>query len=124
MKQDLGSFHHRVARQITGRQPRRTREGGWEYPPLTAAMEESGFKEIGVYIKRMQNTVVQYIATRPILDLCEKSVRKPGDWVYWRWWDQEGINLEGERERVEMTSDGKEKKCVEEVAQEETTIRI
>ena len=72
----------------------------------------------------MQNTVVQYIATRPILDLCEKSVRNSGDWVYGRWWDQEGINLEGERERVEMTSDGKEKKCVEEVAQEETTIRI
>ena len=34
MKQALGSFQHRVAQRITGRQPRRPREGGWEYPLL------------------------------------------------------------------------------------------
>ena len=59
----------------------------WEYPPLAAAMEEAVFEEIGVYIKRRQNTVAQYIATRPILDLCERSVQRPGAWVSWRWWE-------------------------------------
>ena len=38
-------------------------EGGWEYPPLVAEMEESGFEEIGVYLSKSQNTVAQYIAT-------------------------------------------------------------
>ena len=35
-------------------------------------MEGDVFEEIGVYITRRQNMVTQYIATRPILDLCEK----------------------------------------------------
>ena len=68
MERDLVSFQYRVARQITGRQPMRREEGGWEYPPLAAAMEEAGFEEIGVYIKKRQNMVAQYTATRPILD--------------------------------------------------------
>ena len=58
-------------------------------------MEEAGFKEIGVYFMRRQNTVTQYIATQPILDLCEKSVWRTGAWVSQRWWDQEGLDLEG-----------------------------
>ena len=62
-------------------------------------MEEAGFGEIGVYIKNRQNTVAQYMAMRPILDLCERSIRKTGACVSWMWWDQEGIDLEGaERE--------------------------
>ena len=31
---------------------------------------EAGFEEIGTYITRRQNTVVHYITTRPIMDLC------------------------------------------------------
>ena len=50
--------------------------GGWEYPPLAAAMEGAGFEDIGVCIKKRQNTVAQYIVTRPILDLCEQSIQR------------------------------------------------
>ena len=34
-------------------------------------MEETGFEEIGVYIKKRQNIVAQCILTQPILDLYE-----------------------------------------------------
>ena len=54
-----------------------------------------GIQEYRVYITRRQNTVAQYIATQPILDLCERSFRRPGAWVSWRWRKQEGIDLEG-----------------------------
>ena len=37
-------------------------------------MEEAGFEDIWVYMTRRQNMVVQYIAMRLILDLCEQSV--------------------------------------------------
>ena len=47
-------------------------------------MEEAGFEEIGVYVTRRQNTFAQYIMTQPILDLCEKYVRRTGAWVYQR----------------------------------------
>ena len=54
---------------------------------------EAGFKEIGTYITRRQNMAVQYIATRPILDLCERSAHRPGARVPWRWWEQDGLYL-------------------------------
>ena len=86
MEQALGDFKHRVARWITGRQPRRREEGGWEYPPLAAAMEEAGFEEMGVYIIKRQNMDAQYIATRPILNLYKRSVWRPVAWVSQSWW--------------------------------------
>ena len=60
-------------------------------------MEDAVFEEIGVYILKRKNTVTQYIATQPILDLCERLVRRPGDWFSRRWWEQEGLDLAGER---------------------------
>ena len=48
---------------------------------------EAGFKGIGTYVIRRQNTVAQYIVTRPIIDLCERSARRPGVWVYRWWWE-------------------------------------
>ena len=50
MGRDLGSFHHGVARWISGRQSKMRKEGGWKYPPLAAETEEVEFKEIGAYI--------------------------------------------------------------------------
>ena len=41
-------------------------------------MEEAGFEEIGAYILKSQKTFAQYIVTRPIMDLCERTVRRPG----------------------------------------------
>ena len=105
MERALGSLQHRVAQQINGRKPRMREEGGWEYPPLTSAMEEAGFEEIRVYIKNRQNTVAKYISTRKILYLCDQSVRRPGAWVSWRWWEKEGIKLWGVRERATAASD-------------------
>ena len=68
-------------------------------------MEEAGFEEIGVYIKKRQNTVARYILTQPIMDICEQSVRRPGSWVYRRWCEQEKIDLEVEMERATAASD-------------------
>ena len=47
---------------------------------------------------RRQNTVAQYISIRPILDLCEESVRRPGmRFSKWRR-EQGGLELEEARE--------------------------
>ena len=42
----------------------------WVYPPLAEVMAEAGLKEVDTYIAHLQNTVTQYITTRPIMDLC------------------------------------------------------
>ena len=44
--------------------------------------------------------VAQYIATQPILDLCEQSTWQPGARVYCWWCKQAGIYLEGAKKRV------------------------
>ena len=66
----LSSFIHGAARRITGRQPQRGWDGKWFYPSLEGAMKEAGFIDVRTSINRRQNTALQYIATRPLLDLC------------------------------------------------------
>ena len=39
--------------------------------------------------------VAQYIATRSILDLCERYARRPGERVSRQWWEQARIYFEG-----------------------------
>ena len=86
MWQALDSFQHRVALQITGRQPRIRGGGSWDYPPLEEVMGESGLEGIRKSFTGRQNTVAQYIATQPILDLCERSTQRPGARLSQRWW--------------------------------------
>ena len=99
MERDLDSFQHRVARRITGKQPRRRADGIWEYPPLSEAMGEAGFEGIRKSSTWRQNTVAQYIAMRPILYLCERANRWSGESVSWKWWEQAGIDLEGAKKQ-------------------------
>ena len=50
--------------------------------------------------KAAVNTVAQYIAMRPIMDLCERSTRQPGARLSQQWWEQDDIDLEGVKKRV------------------------
>ena len=67
----LGSFNFKVVRRLTGKHPRWKKDGSWDYPPLAEILGEAGLKGIRKSLTRRQNTVAQYIATRPILKLCE-----------------------------------------------------
>ena len=104
MERALDSFKYRVTRRIIGKQPRRQRDGIWDYPPLAEALGEAGFEGMGKLVTRRQNTVAQYIATRPNLDLCERATWWQGARVTWRWWEQDGIYLEGENKRTAETT--------------------
>ena len=43
---------------------------------------------------------MQYIVTRTILDLCERTTQRAGARVSWRWWEQKGINLKTAKEQA------------------------
>ena len=58
-------------------------------------MAEAGMQEVETYVSHRQNNVTQFIATRPIMDLCLETVWNPGAWVLKRWWEKEGIGMEG-----------------------------
>ena len=78
MKAALDAFQGRVARRMKGRMPRRKRDGKWLYPPLAGATKEAGIVRVRTLVLRRQNTVAQFIATRPILELCEVAERRGG----------------------------------------------
>ena len=59
-----------------------------------------GFEGTRKAVTRRQNTVVQCIATRPILDLCDQATHRVGARVYQRWWYQEGTDLKAAKERA------------------------
>ena len=78
MERVLSAFLHRAARRLTGRKARREKDGDWHYPSLEGAMKEAGLTDIWTSILRRQNTVAQYIATRPFLDLLEGGESERG----------------------------------------------
>ena len=110
MEKALDNFQYRVARKITGRKLRQNKYEIWDYPRLAGAMREAVMVGIRTSITRRQNIVAQYIATRPILDLCEQATRRPGERESRRWWEQAGIDLEGARKQAALSATRSETK--------------
>ena len=107
MERALSGFLHGAARRLTGRQAWRAKNGEWYYPSLVGAMWEAGMTDIRKSIANRQNTVVQYIATRPLLDLCEGARAREGSKVPMRWWNQADIDWETAKSKgVEQDSTG------------------
>ena len=94
MERALGGFLHGTARRLTGRQAQRGKNIEWYYPSLEGDMREAGLTGINKSIADRQNTVAQYIATRPLLDLCKGDRAREGAKVPMRWWNQADINWE------------------------------
>ena len=96
---------------MTGNIPQRTTDGTWRYTLAAAAREAAGFLTMVEYIRRRQNMVAQYIATRSLLDLCEGPERAPGAQVWMRCWEHDKIYLAVVREvaaTVEEEEEGEE----------------
>ena len=94
MERMLSGLLHGAGRRLTGRQARREKDGDWHYPSLKGAMQEEGLPDIRTSTLKRQNTVAQYIATRPLLDLCEGVRAREGAKVLLWWWDQAGTDWE------------------------------
>ena len=71
IENSLDTFQGRVARNLTGRQPRCGKDGKRYYPSLVETMKEMEIVRIWTSILQRQNTVAKFIVTRPILDLYE-----------------------------------------------------
>ena len=101
MEAALEAFQGRVARRMTGRMPRRGRDGKWLYLPLAGATKDAGRVRARTSVLQRQNTVAQFVATRPILVLWEEKERLGGKWVPQIWWEQPGIDWRLAREQNE-----------------------
>ena len=96
---------HTWGGETANRQTTAEREG-WEvvfYPSLEGAMKEAGLTNVCTSINRRQNTVAQFISTRPLLDLCKGGKQREGARVTLRWWEQKGIDWEKAKTRKVQT---------------------
>ena len=83
------------------------KNGEWNYQSLEGAMREAGLIDIRKSIANRQNTVALYIATRPLLDLCEGARAREGAKVPMRWWNNADIDWEKAKSKgVEQDSTG------------------
>ena len=64
------------------------------------ALKDAGVVRARKSVLWRQNTVAQFIVTRPILGLCEVAERRRGTRVPQRWWDQSGIDWSLAREKA------------------------
>ena len=78
LEKALVGFHHRAVQRMACMVPKRQQDGTWVYPPIGAALEVAGIDKIRVYIARHQNTLSQYIANFPIIELCLAEEQSPG----------------------------------------------
>ena len=86
----LRGFHHRVARQITGKLPA-LQNGQWVIPPIDEALDEAGLYPIEWYIRVQQSTLVDKVANRPLLTLCDGAERRSGYSQRSYWWHHSRI---------------------------------
>ena len=69
LEKALEGFHHLVAWLMSVMVPKRHPYWTCLYPPIGEALAMVELEEIRVYIARIHNTVAQYIATCPKMDL-------------------------------------------------------
>ena len=74
-------------------------------------------------IFRAHNTFAQFIATRPILDLCEQATWWSGARVAWRWWEQKGMDLKGAWEKAAAALAETEMKAISDSESEDEAVR-
>ena len=85
----LEGFHHRVIRQIAGMQPKYdARTDTWKKRPIYRAYVLTGTTPIVDCIHTRQMRIANYVATRPIYELCRNSTWRPGSAPRALWWTQ------------------------------------
>ena len=54
-------------------------------------MAEAVLKEVEIYVSLRHNIVAQFIAARPIMDLCLAEEKRTGSRLIKRWWEQDRV---------------------------------
>ena len=64
---------------------------------MEEATTEAGLQEVENYVTCRQNTVEQFIETRPIMHLCLAAEHIPGPRISKQRWEKDGVDAEGMR---------------------------
>ena len=82
----LEVFHHRIAIWITGMTENNGEGREWEWDLVDAALELTGIYLMREYLRRQQAKIAEYVAGRPIYELCTREERMYGSSRFLMWW--------------------------------------
>ena len=90
MAKRVEGTHTEFLRLITGKRARRLGDGTWEIPGTEGVREASVIQSMRIYIEQRQATVGQWVALRPLFEVCERETGfKGGGRRREAWWRQE-----------------------------------
>ena len=89
----LAAFHHRVARQLTGKQITKHRDGTWTFPGTDEVLREAGLLKIEEYITKRRSRLGRHVANNITLERCRTSCPAFRNTNRITWWDLHGSQL-------------------------------
>ena len=92
MSQRLEVAHVSFLRQVTCKQATRQRDGSWRQVPAEEVLQVVSTQTIRTYWERRQATVAEWVATRPIFDVCaQETGYEGGGRLLVPWWGQKAV---------------------------------
>ena len=90
MAKRVEGIHKKFLQMITEKRDKHLGDGEWETPGAEGIQEVAGTHPDMIYIERRQATVAQWVALRPLFEVCAKDTGYEGG-VRRRkvWWHQE-----------------------------------
>jgi hypothetical protein len=86
----LEGFHIRAAyRMAVKHKPRRGPGNSWIYSKSKNVLIECGMSSLEEYIMVRRQTIVVYVASRPIFNVCRQGKQKRGAVPHHWWWEQQ-----------------------------------
>ena len=76
--------------------PQENNDGSWTYPASKDVFEEVGLYPIEHYIRVRRNSIINFIATRPVHEFWKSAERRPGTSHHRKWWWEQETHLDEE----------------------------
>ena len=73
MYRNLELVHMVFLRQMIGHKAKRKRDETWISEGAAQALTEEGTETLGAYIENRQSTVSEWVALRPIMEICDRE---------------------------------------------------
>ena len=90
LKNRIEGTHTEFLQEITGKRAKQLEDGTWEMPGAEGIREAAGTWSERTYIERRQETVAQWVALRPLFQVCAKETGYEGGGRRRKvWWRQE-----------------------------------
>ena len=93
----LEEFHIKAAYWVTKTHtPQEKDDESWTYPASKDVFEEVGLYPIEHYIRVRRNSIINFVATRPVYEFCKSAERRPGTSHHRKWWWDQEMRLDEE----------------------------